>query len=330
MDYPPYEARDVVPVEGKVTFGDTVFQTYTWEVPQGVAWAGRILFVHGYRDTHRTYHRHFEFFAKNGYDVFFFDQRGEGQTRLTNGKKGVSSDYYAYKGVDDMISHNLDIISKVDSARAGHLHVMGHSMGGGIVLNYAIVGEKRAKVRSFSTFAPLVTLHPATDPGIVTEYAVRFLCLFPFCRTLRVRTPLKPDYLTSDPHMAQYIVDNVDLENSDGAFVEARDFIMRGKNLLKPAVYSRMGLETPLLICHGEDDSINDCRGSRAFIEALNSIQGMHNKEFKLYPKGKHCLHIESAEIAQPLAQDMLDFINRFNGEQEPSCQEPKRTKTDS
>lgn len=311
MNYPPYEPRDIFPVDDSLEIDDTIFKTYTWNVPEGVEWKGRVVFVHGYKDSFKTYHRHFEYFAKNGYDVFFFYQRGEGETKLKNGQRGIATDFYAYKGVDDMIEFNINLLKSQNKPL--NIHLMGHSMGGGIVINYAITGKYLKDIKSFSTFAPLVTLHKNTDPGLPTEYLVRFLCLTSFGCNLRVPTPLKPNYLTSDPKMAKFIEDNVDISNSDGAFVETRDFILRGKHLLKPKLYTKLGKDVPLLICHGDDDSINDFQGSQKFIDSVNSIDGMQFKEIKIYPNGRHCLHVEMEEIALPMAKDMLDFINKFN-----------------
>lgn len=311
MDYPPYEPRDITPVTGSLEIDDTIFKTYTWEVPEGVVWKGRVIFVHGYKDTYKTYHRHFEYLAKHGYDVFFFYQRGEGETALKDGSRAVTNDYYAYKGVDDMIEHNKELLASKDKPL--NLHLMGHSMGGGIVINYAITGKYLKDIKSYSTISPLVTLHKDTDPGLPIQYLIRFLCLTSFGRNMRVATPLNPGYLTSDPKMAKYIEENVDIQNSDGAFVETRDFLLRGQNLLKPEVYSKLGKDIPLLICHGDDDSINDFKGSQKFIDNVNAINGMQYKELKIYPNGKHCLHIELEEIAEPLAADILNFLDKFN-----------------
>lgn len=70
---PPYIPKEIEPVIKDVTLGDCIFKTYTWYTPQEQC-KGRIIFVHGYRDSVELYYRHNEFYALNGYDYFYFDR----------------------------------------------------------------------------------------------------------------------------------------------------------------------------------------------------------------------------------------------------------------
>lgn len=307
---PPYIPKEIEPVIRDVTIDDCIFKTYTWYTPQEQC-KGRIIFVHGYRDSVELYYRHNEFYALNGYDYFFFDQRGEGKTKLVDGTKGFGDDNHAYKALDDFIELNLKEMK--EQGKNSHLHLMSHSMGGGIALNYAINGKYRDKIKTLTTIGPLITLHPKTDPGLPIEYLVRSLCMFNFGKKIRVKTPLKHEYLTGDKDYQNFIQNKSNTENLDGAFVEARDFILRGRNLLKPSVYSKIDPKLPVLICHGECDFINDIEGSKSFMHSINSIEGMENKVFKSYPNGRHALHIDIPEVYLPLETDLLDFINKHN-----------------
>ncbi|GMM27662.1 acylglycerol lipase [Martiniozyma asiatica (nom. inval.)] len=312
----PFKPVNIEPTPGTIEIDDCIFKTYTWGVPDNVVRKGRIVYVHGYRDAHGGYHRHFEFFAQNGYDCFFYYQRGEGETKLVSGKKGVSDDYWALKGVDDMIQFNVKLLKGNEK-----LHLMGHSMGGGIVLHYAINGKFKDKISSFSTISPLVTLHDKTYPGFGIELIVRSVCLLPWGKTIRVKTPLMVEFLSGDKLIQQHIESSIDPANMDGAFVETRDFILRGRNLLKKETYKAIDKKTPLLIVHGDNDNINDYKGSVKFMDALVA-EGLSDKEqdqqegnkiIKIYEGGRHCLHIDKEDISWQMTEDLLEFINKYN-----------------
>lgn len=312
MNYPPYEVKDIAPVAEALEMKEATYQTYTWPVPEEVQWKGLILYVHGYKEGHTVYHRQFEYFAKHGYECFFYYQFAEGETKQLNEHIKVSSgDFYAYKALDDMMDYQMQRLKK--SGKPLNIHLMGHSMGGGIVLNYAIEGKFIKQFKSVSVIAPLILLHRKTYPGFLTELIVRFLCLTNLGRNLRVPTPLKPHYLTQDPETAKYIEDRIGITNLTGAMGESKDFILRGRKLLDPSFYSQIDKQLPVLICHGDDDNINDCEASMKFIAGLNSIEGMQNKSLEVYKDGRHCLHAEVEPIAQKLADDLLQFLDKFN-----------------
>ena len=307
----PYEEGDITPLEKDLKYDDCIFRTYTWPVPEGTVRKGTVLFVHGYRDYHGYYYQYAETLAKHGYEFFFFYQRGEGESRLVSGAKGVSNDQHAYKAIDDMVQYNHDKL--IAENRKPILHLMGLSMGGGLTLNYACHGKLRSLITSFSAIAPLVTLHPDTYPGKHIELVVRAICSFSFGQNMRVTSPLKLDYLTSDEHMQEYIGSKVNTAGLDGAFVETRDFILRGRALHSKRVYSQIDKKVPLLIFHGDDDHINDVEGSKKFIDLVNTVPGMENKRIVVYPGARHVVVIEKPELRERLMEDVLQFLDEHS-----------------
>ncbi|ODV87569.1 hypothetical protein CANARDRAFT_194303 [[Candida] arabinofermentans NRRL YB-2248] len=294
-----------------IEFDDCNFATYTWPntAPE---FKGRILLVHGYRDAYGVYQRFFDFMNANGYDVFYFCQRGEGATRYKDGSIGTTNDYHCSRDLDFMIDYNLKDLE--NQGKPLKLSLLGHSMGGGIVLNYAIDGTHRSKLTSVTTTAPLITLAPETTPSLAIEYVVRFCCTFlPFTRTSKVKTSLNSSYLTADPQFLEYFESQGRRpEALSGTLIETRDFIMRGRKLLKPEFYSKTDKKLPILICHGDEDKINYCASSDSFInKCLGSIEGMQNKKFISYPGGRHCLLIDL--MYEQVQNDLLDFYNTYN-----------------
>lgn len=303
---PPYTA-DQEAIEKDIPIDDCIFRSYLWKA-QPENWKGRVLFVHGYRDNHILYYELADKIVNAGFDFFFYYQRGEGESRLTNKSKGVSNDYYAYKAIDDMVNYNLKELND-EGKDPTKFHLMGLSMGGGLTLNYACHGKYKSKFKSFTAIAPLIQLHKSTYPGIFVEGVVRTICAFPFGKKLRVNSPLNLEHLTGDKEYQDYISATQDPEKLTGAFVEARDFILRGRGLLKEHIYSTIDTHVPMLICHGEDDHINDIEGSKSFHSSINTIDGMSNKTLKTYPNARHHLVIDTPEIRNKVIADIVQFL---------------------
>jgi acylglycerol lipase len=305
----PYKLKYPEPTEQNLTFDDCIFNTFTWYAPKE-NWKGRIIFIHGYRDLMEVYYEFAEKLLENGYDFFYFYQRGEGQTKLVNDSIiGINDDFHVYKSVDDMINYNLnDLIEK--KLHINEIHLMGLSMGGGIVLNYVCNGKLKDKLKSCTAICPLITLHDDTYPGFLIEIIVRSIAFFSFGKKLRVKSPLNLDYIVADPKYREFLGSKVDTKGLDGAFVETRDFILRGRSLLKYNNYSKIDKKLPLLICHGDDDHINHVESSKKFINLLNEIDGMQNKNIITYPNGRHNILIDVPEIRSKVMSDIISFLD--------------------
>lgn len=303
---PPYTCKDIPCVDKDIQIDDCIFRSYKWPAKKE-NWRGRVLFLHGYRDHHLVYNELAESIAKAGFDFFFFYQRGEGESKLVDNSKGVSDDYYAYKAIDDMIEYNLKELE--EEKLPAKLHLMGLSMGGGLTLNYACHGLYKDKIKTFSAISPLILLHSKSDPGKFIEYVVRAICVFDCGKKLRVNSPLNLDYITGDEEYKKYMLSLGDTQALDGAFVETRDFILRGRNLLTEKIYTGIDLKVPLFICQGENDYITDQKGSKAFISAINSIEGMENKEMKVYPQGRHQLAGDIPDVRHQVIADLIGFL---------------------
>lgn len=307
----PHTCSVISYVEKDIPIDDAVFKSYIWYAKKAT-WKGRIVFVHGYRDLVELYYEFGEFLAINGYDFFFYYQYGEGETKLRNGAFGINDNYHAYKAVDNMIQYNLDELKKNKYPETNKLHLMGLSMGGGITLNYIIKGKFKDFLKSAVIICPLITLHRDTYPGAHIEYIVRFINMFDWGKKLRVNSPLKVEYVVGDPTYREFLSSRINTEGLDGAFVETRDFILRGRDLLKPMYYSKIDVDFPVLICHGEDDHINNAESSKIFIDHLQKLK-MKNKVVITYPMGKHNIIVDTKEIRDKVMNDILDFLNKYN-----------------
>ncbi|GMG39938.1 unnamed protein product [Ambrosiozyma monospora] len=193
------------------------------------------------------------------------------------------------------------------------LNMFGFSMGGGIVLNYLSHGKLKDKINAYCAGGPLILLHPDTLPAKPLEWIVRAVCCLPFGKTLKVKTALKMDYITGDPVYHEYLTKKSNTENLSGTFVETRDFILRGRDLLTDASLSTVSKTKPLLIVHGDNDHINDCNASELYIEKLNKIEGMKNKELVKVENGRHCILFDAEPVATTAKTAVLKFFDEFN-----------------
>lgn len=302
----PYIPQSIAPAI-TVTHGDCKFATYLWRTK--APYKGRIIFIHGYRDSQEIYYWAFEQLMAAGYDVFYFDQRGEGNTVLTDGSKGTTDDEKAFEGVDFFVEYNLKQLKQ--ESKPSNLAFLTVSMGGGIGLNYAAIGKHIDKIFAEVNIAPLVLLHEKTYPGIVVEWISRILCCIPFCKTIKVKTEVKPEYISADPAVVEYLEEK-SKEPLYGTVIEARDFIQRGRRLLTPEYYEKVDKNLPILICHGDDDKVNDYEGSREFIEKVNGVPGMKNKQLIVYPGGQHVLLADAKPIRDKCMKDLLAFLAKY------------------
>lgn len=89
-----------------------------------------------------------------GYEVFFFDQRGAGLT--SPGKlKGITNEHHTFHDLDFFIDKNLKEIKDRENNK---IFLLGHSMGGGIILNYGVKGTHKDQLRGILASGPLIRL----------------------------------------------------------------------------------------------------------------------------------------------------------------------------
>lgn len=128
-------------------------------LPDGKQLKGRIVWVHGFSEYSKIYVRWFDHLNQAGYEIFFYDQRGAGLT--SPGKlKGITNEFHAFDDLDFFLKKNIDEIKKRENKK---LFLGGHSMGGGICLNYGVNGKYKDHLSGIAVTGPLVLLHVSID-----------------------------------------------------------------------------------------------------------------------------------------------------------------------
>lgn len=290
----PYTAKGT-PVVSKVPHNGANFHVVEWP-HRSDTYRGTVIYVHGFAELSGIYTEFFDRLSERGYDIFFFDQRGAGET--SKGKEyGRTEEKYQMGDLDFFIEHN----AKKPGKENEKFILMGHLMGGGIVLNYAIKGLHSNKVRSVVANGPMVQLHPATAPNaVVTTLSSIINRLTP---NLKIDSKLDIEYVTLNKKWQDYI------KAHDSKFIGTirlfYDMIHRGGELLKPEYLSKWPKNIPLFLIHGSDDKINWVEGTKKFFALLPSDV---DKTYHEVPNGRHSTFVESEDIVG----DVLNRIDQF------------------
>lgn len=296
----PYDAIGK-PIIEFIPFNNAKFKTVTWKVPESVEYKGKIIYVHGFAEHSSIYTEVFDKLSQDGFEIFFFDQRGSGET--SPGKEvGKSDDFHVYNDLDFMIKYNLDkrSISNPDEK----FILGGHSMGSGVVLNYGIKGKYKDHISKIFAVGPLVKLHPNTEPNIFLRTGAPIINkLLP---NFKIDSKINFDYITSNERWKNFI-----MQHDSKLIGTARlfyDMFARGELLLKKDYVSKFDPNIKLLILHGLNDNINWIKGTEQFYALLNDNI---DKQFYKIKDGRHSLLIENDVIFKEVYQDLINFLNK-------------------
>lgn len=287
------------PIVDSVKYDNIVFKTVTWKVPEGTDYKGKIVYVHGFCEHSDIYLEFFDKLSQAGYEVFFFDQRGAGET--SKGKyMGKTDEFHTFDDLNHMIESQL----KIRKDPTEKLFLMGHSMGGGISLNYGISGKHREDIRGIVVSGPLVTVHPKTQPNFLVRALQPVInATFP---GLKIDSKIKYDYITSHEGWRKYI----ELHDTKliGTVRQFNDMFVRGEKLLDKEHVSQFKDDIPLLVLHGTNDNINNLESTKKFYHHLpHSV----DKKFVPVEGARHSLFLESPEYFEQVYGEVLDFLGK-------------------
>jgi alpha-beta hydrolase superfamily lysophospholipase len=228
-----------------------------------------IIMVHGIGEHIQRYSHWIKKFNEKGFGVVGVDLPGHGKS---DGKRGVLN---SYSLTDEMLDFLIAEFSKTFPGIPVFLY--GHSLGGGIVLQYIL--KKEPDIRGAVVTSPWLRL--SFEPsrfklmlaGIVKS-------IFP---SLIQPSGLIVSHISHDPKV-------IDDYKSDPL---NHDKISVGllSSAISAADYSLVNtdkLKIPLLLMHGSDDQITSPDGSREFASKTKMA------ELKIWDGGYHELHNES------------------------------------
>jgi lysophospholipase len=225
-----------------------------------------VLFLHGYADHGGRYMHVLEALAGAGYSAHALDYRGHGKA---GGRRGFVWHF------DDYLE---DARAGVKQLRLRHptlpMFLFAHSHGG-LITAMLMSHRGGPDVAGVVLSGPYLKLK--LEPSVVQLVQAHVVGrLIPI---LSIANPLTSDQLTKDPAMRA----DSDADPLKHKVVTPRWFSQSNS---AQSVVRRFASQfrTPVLIMHGEEDPIADPAGSKAFFEAIGSV----DKTLTTYPGMLH------------------------------------------
>lgn len=243
-----------------------------------------VVIIHGIGEHSGRYDHLARFFSGRGWAVFTYDQRGHG---WSEGKRGHVKHFQDYlQDLDQMVG-----IAK--SAYPGlPVILFGHSMGGVVAALYAL--DHPVGLTDLILSSPGFVSAVKVPPGKLLAAAV----LSRLLPSASFSSGLAASLLSHDRQEVDRYV-NDPLNHGQISSRWAVEFLKAGRECLRRAADLRM----PLLIIHGQDDQIVDCRGSQEFFDKSGSklknlalLPGLYHECFNELAEGREQAYTALAE----------------------------------
>lgn len=255
----------------------------SWRKPKP---RGAVVIAHGLGEHSGRYRHVAEPLVNLGFAVYLMDHRGHGRSA---GPRAF---------VDRFDNAVADIDQVVDLAaseqRNKPLFLLGHSMGGGMALSYAI--KHQDKLTGLILSGPAVALDGA--PPMIKPIA-RFLSRFMPRLGL---FPIDPSVVSRDPaSAADYAEDPLNCHGK----VPART-LGELVNFVDALPAQLPTLTLPLLVMHGGDDKLAGVAGSQMVIQHVSSA----DKTLKVYDGLYHEIFNEFPDDRERVLADLCEWLD--------------------
>lgn len=243
--------------------------------------------VHGFGEAIEHYIDLAESLAQLGYCVFFHDQRGFGPEAV---KKGVTEGY-------DEMQKDISTIAGYIKGKFPELplFLMGHSMGGNIVINHILRYDSQ-NYQGLIVESPWLGLH--RPPGKILQFIAKKLGNW--SKNLTVSGGLTEELISHNPKFNHGLV-------TDGIYhtrMSMRLFtqVSEAGNY---AIEHAKDLKIPTILFCALEDQIVSVSAIQKFHERSNLSQS-----YTEYAGGYHCLHAD--ENKAQLLNETSEFIERI------------------
>jgi alpha-beta hydrolase superfamily lysophospholipase len=260
-------------------------------IPNGPS-KGTIVIAHGLGEHSGRYVHVGDFFARAGFTAFAFDLRGHGSSE---GRPTFIRRYQDY--LDDLES----VITQL--GRPEPLILFGHSLGGQLVLAYGQSGANPAT--GYIAASPWLGL--SRPPPIWLEGAARLLNLV--LPGWRFPTGIESDDNSRDQALLNSFPDS----DKGHGFITVRTYLEIIKT--NRQLMAHPSANAPVLLTHGEVDSVTSIEATRAYFEELLAP----SKTFISYPEARHELHNDL--IRATVLKDYLEWTQAQCGLRNAECE---------
>lgn len=243
-----------------------------------------VVFVHGIGEHIHRYDQWASRFNKEGFGFAGVDLPGHGRS---DGRRGNIKNYI-------LLGEMIDILLKSckNTFPGKPVYIYGHSLGGGIVLDYIL--HRNPKVKGAIITGPLLRL-AFEPPKIKLVLASVMKSILP---GLIQPTRLNTSHISHDKE----VVEKYDAD----PLVHGKISVSLFDESMKAARYSldhASDLKIPTLILHGSKDMLTSSEGSREFAAKTDKV------ELKIWEGGYHELHNEP--FKDEVFKYIMDWINR-------------------
>ncbi|KAI1315489.1 hypothetical protein EDD11_000722 [Mortierella claussenii] len=247
-----------------------------------------VVFIHDVVEHCERYQPLFIHFAGKGIEVQSFDLPGFGET-------GARADALGITGGYDVLLKEID--SAIGRASSCHptkpLFLMGHGMGGALVLNY-ICGLGKW----ITSLAGVISSSPYLKPSLVGS-AARFPSTYnklgKWYPGINVSFEVSPQELTRDhAEQERYRGDGL---IRDSLSLQCCDMIYQGNKVLNKR-WKKFPVPLPTLLLHGTDDPVCAHRATATLYNKLQRLNPL-NLKFVAWKGSRHDPHwdIEAAAV---------------------------------
>ena len=244
-----------------------------------------INFIHGIGEHTDRYSNWMPFFVEAGYAVFAIEYRGHGRSF---GKRGYIKNY------DDLLN-DIDVLFEQSRKAYPNLpqFLYGHSLGGGMVINYTL--KRKPNIKALVATSPWLLL--TEEPPAWQIKAAKFVRQF--APGLIIKSTIKTKDITHN----QDVVDAYDEDKMIHSSISIELFLSANNNG-KWNIEHAKEMPVPFLLVHGGDDKITNPKGSEAFFN--NNPKQTH---LKIWEGMYHELHNEP--IREEHAKYIIDYLNQ-------------------
>ena len=245
-----------------------------------------ILLVHGYAEHSGRYQYFAEHCVDRGYAVFALDHWGHGRS---DGVPGYVPDFSVFHdGLDQLWASARHDFPELP------VMLVGHSMGGLISATYLLANQSRFAGCVLSGPAIKAAEEPSAFLKAVSGFLSRF---FPKLGVVE----LDPNGVSRDPQVvADYLADPLVYNGKMGARLAAEML-----NNMTHIQQHAEKISLPILLLHGEKDSLASADGSKF----LDGHIASSDKTLILYPELFHEIFNEPEKDA--VLADMTDWLDR-------------------
>lgn len=270
--------------------GNCVFNTYMVNADSEVDFRGIFIFVHGWSEHILMYLDLAYFVASLGYDFFAFDLRESGKTRGP------------YTDVDCPI-RDLDFVIEKSTTKYKSFNLIGHSMGGAIILDYLCKGKYRNMIDSVILSGPCVKLHDSIQPNPLKRMFVNIILYwFPGIRYWESKS-ISAYALVTTNEKKQLEMFNDKLCCPNGPLKIISDMYYRGKRLVE--TIPDISNKARILIFQSENDSIVDPSAVKSFFNDLSST----TKKIVCIENSGHALFLEKESTVELINKEIESFL---------------------